>query len=135
MSDNEWIARNREVIEEFRANGGKAPLILLTTKGAKTGQERISPLMAVPYGNDYLAVASKGGTPENPLWYHNVIAHPDVVVEVGTEKFVATARLLRGAEREAAFAQAVSVFPNYAEYQKKTEREISVFLLQRRTNS
>jgi deazaflavin-dependent oxidoreductase (nitroreductase family) len=139
MNDNELIERNRQVIEEFRANKGKVqnwtPLILLTTKGAKSGQERISPLMAVPYGNDYLAVASKGGTPENPLWYHNIMAHPDVTVEAGSETFAATARLLRGAEREAAFAQAVSVFPNYAEYQKNTEREIPVFLLQRNANS
>jgi deazaflavin-dependent oxidoreductase (nitroreductase family) len=114
---------------------GWAPLILLTTKGAKSGQTRVYPLMAVPYGDNYLAVASKGGAPENPLWYNNVLAHPDVTVEVGSEKFAATARLLSGAEREPAFAQAVSVFPNYAEYQKKTEREIPVFLLERRTHS
>ncbi len=139
MSDRDLIERNRGVIEEFRANGGKVQgwslLILLTTKGAKSGQTRVYPLMSVPYGDNYLAVASKGGAPENPLWYNNVLAHPDVTVEVGSETFAATARLLRGAEREPAFAQAVSVFPNYAEYQKKTEREIPVFLLERRTNS
>lgn len=139
MSDVERIDYNRQVVEQFRANGGKvegwAPLILLTTRGAKSGQERIYPLMSVPYGDHYLAVASKGGAPKNPLWYTNVLAHPDVTVEVGNEKFPATAKLLSGAEREAAFAQAVSVFPNYAEYQKKTEREIPVFLLERRTNS
>ncbi len=139
MSDTDMIERNRRVIEDFRANGGKVQgwgsLILLTTKGAKSGQTRIYPLMSVPYGDNYLAVASKGGAPENPLWYNNVLAHPDVTVEVGNEKFAATARLLRGAEREPAFAQAISVFPNYAEYQKKTEREIPVFLLERRTNS
>lgn len=139
MSDVERIDYNRQVVEQFRANGGKvegwAPLILLTTRGAKSGQERIYPLMSVPYRDHYLAVASKGGAPKNPLWYQNVLAHPDVTVEVGNEKFAATARLLSGAEREAAFAQAISVFPNYAEYQKKTEREIPVFLLERRTNS
>lgn len=139
MSDVERIDYNRQVVEQFRANGGKvegwAPLILLTTRGAKSGQERIYPLMSVPYGDHYLAVASKGGAPKNPLWYTNVLAHPDVTVEVGNEKFPATARLLSGVEREAAFAQAVSVFPNYAEYQKKTEREIPVFLLERHTNS
>lgn len=139
MNDVDRIDYNRQIVEQFRANGGKvegwAPLILLTTRGAKSGQERIYPLMSVPYGNHYLAVASKGGAPKNPLWYQNVLAHPDVTVEVGNEKFAATARLLSGVERESAFAQAVSVFPNYAEYQKKTEREIPVFLLERRTNS
>lgn len=139
MSDADRIDYNRQVVEKFRANGGKvegwAPLILLTTRGAKSGQERIYPLMSVPYGDHYLAVASKGGAPKNPLWYNNLLAHPDVTVEVGNEKFAATARLLSGAEREPAFAQAVSVFPNYAEYQMKTEREIPVFLLERRTNS
>lgn len=139
MSDVDRIDYNRQVVEQFRVNGGKvegwAPLILLTTRGAKSGQERTYPLMSVPYGDHYLAVASKGGAPKNPLWYNNVLAHPDVTVEVGTEKFAATARLLSGVEREPAFAQAVSVFPNYAEYQKKTEREIPVFLLERRPNS
>ena len=139
MNDTNRIDYNRQVIEQFRANGGKvegwAPLILLTTRGAKSGQERIYPLMAVPYENTYLAVASKGGAPKNPLWYNNVLAHPDVTVEAENETFAANARLLHGTEREAAFEQAISVFPNYAEYQKKTEREIPVFLLERRTNS
>lgn len=139
MSDVDRIDYNRQVVEQFRANRGRvegwAPLILLTTRGAKSGQERTYPLMSVPYGDHYLAVASKGGAPKNPLWYQNVLAHPDVTVEVENEKFTATARLLSGVERESAFAQAISVFPNYAEYQRKTEREIPVFLLERRTNS
>src|SRR5438477_7919882 len=130
---------NRRVVEEFRANNGKvqgwAPLILLTTKGAKSGQPRVYPLMSVPYGDHYLAVASKGGAPENPLWYHNLLAHPDVTVEVGNETFAATARLLTGEEREQAFVKAIAVFPPYGEYQKKTDREIPVFLLERRAHS
>jgi deazaflavin-dependent oxidoreductase (nitroreductase family) len=130
------IEYNRQVVEEFRANGGNvqgwAPLILLTTRGAKSGQTRIYPLMSVPYGDNYVAVASKGGAPENPQWYYNLLAHPDVTVEVGSEKFEATARLLSGEEREKVFARAAEVFPNYAEYQKKTAREIPVFLLERR---
>jgi deazaflavin-dependent oxidoreductase (nitroreductase family) len=134
MIDNEY---NRRVVEEFRANGGQvqgwAPLILLTTRGAKSGEPRIYPLMSVPYGDTYLAVASKGGAPKNPQWYYNLVAHPDVTVEVENEKFEATARQLTGAEREQAFKKAIEVFPNYAEYQKKTEREIPVFLLERRT--
>jgi deazaflavin-dependent oxidoreductase (nitroreductase family) len=139
MNNNDLIERNHRVIEEFRANGGNVqgwgPLILLTTRGAKSGQQRIYPLMSVPYGDNYIAVASKGGAPQNPLWYNNLLAHPDVTVEVGNETFAATARLLSGDEREQAFMRAVSVFPPYGEYQKKTDREIPVFLLERRANS
>jgi F420H(2)-dependent quinone reductase len=139
MSDNDWIENNRRVVEEFRANGGKvqgwAPLILLTTKGAKSGQTRVYPLMSVPYGDNYIAVASKGGAPKNPLWYNNLLAHPDVTVAVGNEKFAARARLLTGDERKQAFAKAVAVFPPYGKYQKKTAREIPVFLLERRANA
>jgi len=136
---NDRMEMNRRVVEEFRANSGKVqgwgPLILLTTRGAKSGQTRIYPLMSVPYGENYLAVASKGGAPKNPLWYNNLLAHPDVTVEVGNETFAATARLLTGHEREQAFEKAISVFPPYGEYQKRTTREIPVFLLERHANS
>ena len=136
---NDWVETNRRVVEEFRANGGKVQgrnlLILLTIKGAKTGQPRVYPLMSVSYRDSYLAVASKGGAPENPLWYNNLLAHPDITVEVGNETFPATARLLTGDERQHAFAKAVSVFPPYGEYQKKTAREIPVFFLERRNAS
>jgi len=91
--------------------------------------------MSIPDGDHYLAVASKGGAPKNPLWYYNLLAHPDVTVEAGNEKFAATARLLTGDEREQAFAKAVAAFPPYGEYQKKTARQIPVFLLERHTNS
>ena len=135
---NTWQERNEPVIKEFRENGGKvkgwAPLILLTTKGAKTGQTRIIPLMYVPYGNQILAIASKGGAVKNPEWYHNVLAHPDVTVEVGDEKFETTARILSGAEREKAFEKAVEVFPPYGKYQKKAPREIPVIALERPAN-
>ncbi len=135
MADSDRIEYNRKVAEEFRANGGKVegwgPLILLSTRGAKSGEPRVYPLMAVPDGDNYIAVASKGGAPKNPLWYYNVLAHPDVTVEVGNETFAATARLLSGDEREQAFAKAVTVYPPYAQYQKKTERQIPVFLLER----
>lgn len=133
--DSKRIEMNQRVVDEFRANDGKVqgwgPLILLTTKGAKTGHTRIYPLMAVPYGNNYLAVASKGGAPKNPQWYHNVMAHPEVSVENGRETFTAKARLLNGQERAQAFEKAVAVYPPYAEYQKKTAREIPVFVLER----
>ena len=132
---NTWQERNEPVIKEFRENGGKvkgwAPLILLTTKGAKTGQPRIIPLMYFPYGNQILAIASKGGAVKDPEWYYNVLAHPDVTVEVGNEKFETTARILTGAEREKAFEKAVEVFPPYGKYQKKAPREIPVIALER----
>ena len=135
---NKWQERNEPIIQEFRENGGKvkgwAPLILLTTKGAKTGLPRIIPLMYVPYGNQILAIASKGGAINHPEWYHNVLAHPDVTVEVGDEKFETSARILTGAEREKAFEKAVEVFPPYGKYQKKAPREIPVIALERPAN-
>ncbi len=135
MSDQEWMAYNRQVIEEFRTHGGEvqgwAPLILLTTKGARSGQTHIYPLMAVPDGDHYIAIASAGGAPKNPQWYYNLLMYPDVTVEVGKETFQATARLLTGKQREEAFAKAVAVFAPYGEYQKKITREIPVFLLER----
>lgn len=132
---NKWAERNKAVIEEFRARGGQvkgwAPLILLTTTGAKTGQPRIAPLMHVADGDRIIAVASKGGHPNHPEWYLNLLAHPEVTVEVGSEKFDTTARILTGNEREQAFRRAAEVFPPYAEYQKKTAREIPVIVLER----
>jgi len=139
MNEHEWLAYNRQVVEEFRAHGGTvqgwAPLILLTTKGARSGQPRIYPLMAIPDGDHYIAVASKGGAPENPQWYYNLLAYPDVTVEVKQETFQATARLLTGKQREEAFARAVAVFAPYSEYQKKITREIPVFLLERQAST
>ena len=132
---NAWQERNEKVIKEFRANGGKVEgwesLILLTTKGAKTGETRIIPLMHVPYENAVLAVASKGGAVKDPDWYRNVLAHPNVTVEVGNEKFETTARVLSGTEREKAFEKAVEVFAPYGEYQKKAPREIPIIALER----
>ena len=130
-----WDERNKAVVEEFRANGGQVkgwgPLILLTTTGAKTSQQRIAPLMLVTDGNRLLAVASKGGAPKHPDWYLNLLAHPEVTVEVGSEKFETTVRILTGDEREQAYKRAAAVFPPYAEYQKRTAREIPVIALER----
>jgi deazaflavin-dependent oxidoreductase (nitroreductase family) len=139
MIDSKRIEMNHRVVEEFRANSGKVrgwgPLILLTIKGAKSGQIRIYPLMSVPDGENYIAVASKGGVPKNPLWYNNLLAHPNVTVENGQETFPSHARLLNGDEREQAFVKAVAIYPPYAEYQKKTARQIPVFLLERQENA
>jgi deazaflavin-dependent oxidoreductase (nitroreductase family) len=139
MSNHDRMNYNRRIIEEFRANEGKvpgwAPLILLTTRGAKSGQSRVYPLMSVPYGEDFLAIASKGGAPTHPQWYYNLLVHPEVTVEVGEQTLPATARLLSGEERQQAFARAIEIFPAYAEYQQRTEREIPVFLLTRQIHS
>lgn len=130
-----WNEQNKPVIEEFRANGGRVKgegrLILLTTIGARTGQPRITPLMLVNDGDRLLAVASKGGHPKHPDWYLNLLAHPEVTVEVGNEKFTTTARVLSGDEREQAFKRAVEVFPPYGRYQEKTTRKIPVIALER----
>lgn len=131
----EHLRRNKGVVETFRANGGKVegwgPLILLTTTGAKSGQPRIAPLMLVEEEDRILAVASKGGFPKHPDWYLNLLAHPEVTVEVGSEKFTTTAKILSGDERAKAFKRAVEVYPGYAEYQTKTERELPVIALER----
>jgi F420H(2)-dependent quinone reductase len=130
-----WNERNKGVIEEFRVNEGRVqgwvPLILLTTIGAKTGQPRIAPLIRVDHGDHLLAIASKGGDPKHPEWYLNLLAHPEVTVEVDSEKFLATARVLTGEERERAFKRAVEVYPRYGLYQEKTKREIPVIALER----
>jgi deazaflavin-dependent oxidoreductase (nitroreductase family) len=135
MSDHDRMNYNHKVIEEFRANQGQvqgwAPLMLLTTRGARSGQTRIYPLMSVPYGEHFLAIASKGGAPAHPQWYYNLLAHPQVTVEVGADTLQVSARLLDGEERQRAFARAAEIFPPYAEYQQKTSREIPVFLLER----
>lgn len=131
----EHLRRNKGVVETFRANEGRVegwgPLILLTTTGAKSGQPRIAPLMLVEEEDRILAVASKGGFPKHPDWYLNLLAHPEVTVEVGREKFTTTAKILSGDERAKAFKRAVEVYPDYAEYQTKTERELPVIALER----
>ena len=132
---------NKQVIEEFRANGGKvggmfagAPMMLLTTTGAKSGQPRIAPLVHTrDEKNNLVIIASKGGAPAHPDWYHNVVANPDVTVEVGSEKYPARARITSGDERARLFRAQADLMPNFDEYQKKTTREIPVIVLERTT--
>lgn len=133
MSD--W---NDQIITEFHANEGKvggpfkgAPLLLLTTTGAKSGQQRISPLMYLPDGNRMLIFASKGGAPTNPDWYHNLLAHPETTVEVGTETFKVKATVITGEERDWLFAEQAKRYPQFAGYQEKTTRKIPVVALER----
>jgi deazaflavin-dependent oxidoreductase (nitroreductase family) len=127
---------NAKVIAEFRANGGKvggnfqgAPLLLLHTTGAKTGAERVHPMMYLPVGNELAVFASKAGAPSNPAWFTNLVADPDVTVEVGSETYAATARVTTGEERDRLYAQQASLYPGFAEYQEKTDRIIPVVVL------
>jgi deazaflavin-dependent oxidoreductase (nitroreductase family) len=134
----DYNAFNRNLIEEFHARGGKVggmfeglPLLLLTTTGAKSGQPRITPLV---YGIDrdrLVIAASKGGSPTNPDWYHNIVANPEVTVEVGTESFPARATVATGADRQRLFDLLVDVTPQLAETQRSTSREIPIFVLER----
>jgi deazaflavin-dependent oxidoreductase (nitroreductase family) len=130
---------NNAIIEEFRANGGKvggqfegAPLLLLTTTGAKTGLSRTNPLVYLAVGDRQVIVASYAGAPTNPPWYHNLIANPDVGVEVGAERFDARAEVVDEPERSELYEKMVAVMPIFSEYQSKTTRTIPVIALRRR---
>lgn len=129
---------NRTVIDEFRANGGTAggifegkPLVLVHHIGAKSGTERIAPLVYLPDDGRVFIFASKGGADSHPDWYHNLVANPVVTVEIGTETYSATARILEGAERDEIYAKQVEAEPQFGEYQAKTERVIPVIELVR----
>ena len=130
---------NQQVIEEFRSNDGKvggpfegAPMILLTTTGARSGEQRTTPLVCREGDDGTIFVfASKAGAPENPAWYHNLVAHPQVTVEKGTERYTATATQLDGAERDEVWAAHVAAMPNFGEYELKTSRTIPVIALRR----
>jgi deazaflavin-dependent oxidoreductase (nitroreductase family) len=106
------------------------PSLLLTTTGRKSGEKFIFPLFYGDHGNGYVIVASKGGAPEHPGWYRNLVANPEVEVQVGTRKLHAKARTTTGGERAELWQKALKFWPPYADYQKKTEREIPVVLLE-----
>jgi deazaflavin-dependent oxidoreductase (nitroreductase family) len=130
---------NQTIIDEFRANGGKvasfgdAPMVLITTKGAKSGQPRVNPLVSQPRDDGTLYIfASKAGAPTNPDWYYNLVANPEVEVEFGTERFTARATPLTGAERDAVFTRQKELLPQFAEYEASTTRTIPVVELSRK---
>lgn len=132
---NEW---NQKVIEEFRSNAGivggqfaGAPMILVTHTGAKSGTSYTTPLVYLADGENQIIFASKAGADTDPHWYLNMKANPGVSVEVGAEKFAATAVEVTGAERDAIFANQAAKMPNFAEYAAKTSRVIPVIRLQR----
>jgi deazaflavin-dependent oxidoreductase (nitroreductase family) len=130
--------RNQPIIEEFRANQGRvggyfegAPMILIHAIGARSGTERVNPLVYLPDGDDMVIGATKGGSPTNPDWYHNLKAHPRIQVEVGTETFPVEATEVTGAERDELWRRFVELRPGFAEYEKRTTRIIPLFRLQR----
>jgi deazaflavin-dependent oxidoreductase (nitroreductase family) len=129
---------NHQLIEEFRADrdrGGGAmkgrPLLLLTTTGAKSGQLRTKPMMFIPDGDRLLVIASNAGAPTHPDWYRNVVAHPEVTVEVGNETFKAIATVTEGLERQRLWSRIVELYPFFADHQAKTTRQIPVIVLRR----
>jgi deazaflavin-dependent oxidoreductase (nitroreductase family) len=132
---------NTAIIDEFRANAGKvsggfagAPMILVTHTGAKSGTERTTPLVYSRDGDRLVIIASMGGAPTNPQWFHNIKANPRVRVEVGDESFVADAEVLtEGPERQRLFDQRAALMPNFKEYQERTDRVIPVVVLTRAT--
>ncbi len=132
MSD--W---NRQTIEEFRANEGKvggpfegAPLLLLHTTGARSGQERVNPVMYQDLGGPVAVFASKAGAPDNPDWYHNLRANPEVTAEIGTETRSFRARTATAEERAPIWAKQKQDYPGFADYESKTSREIPVVILE-----
>ncbi|MEV5821910.1 nitroreductase family deazaflavin-dependent oxidoreductase [Micromonospora harpali] len=132
MSD--W---NERVIAEFRANGGRvggqfagAPLLLLHTVGARSGQARVNPMMYQEVDGGYAVFASKAGAPTNPDWYHNVLAHPRVRAEIGTETVELVARVAAGEERERIWSAQKAAYPGFADYERKTDRRIPVVVLE-----
>jgi deazaflavin-dependent oxidoreductase (nitroreductase family) len=134
------LTTNAAVIATFRANGGQVPapydnpppMVLLHTIGAKSGREHIVPMRAMVDGEALYIFASAHGSPRHPDWYYNLRAHPEIVIELGTESIPIRATELSGAEREAIFARQATRFPIFAEYARRLERTIPVIRLDRR---
>jgi deazaflavin-dependent oxidoreductase (nitroreductase family) len=129
---NDW---NTRVIDEFRANGGKVGafpngLLLLHHTGARSGQERVSPLAYLAVDGGYAIFASKAGAPENPAWYHNLQANPQATIEIGTDRVPVTARVAGPEEREPIWTRQKERNPGFAEYEQKTSRQIPVVILE-----
>ena len=135
-SPSQWV---RDQVEEYESSAGTRantlrdtgiPIVIFTTRGARSGKLRKTPVMRVEHDGAYVAVASKGGAPENPTWYYNLTEHPLVELQDGTSKGDYSARVLDGDERALWWDRAVAVWPDYAEYQTKTDRQIPLFLLE-----
>ncbi|WP_369201657.1 nitroreductase family deazaflavin-dependent oxidoreductase [Streptomyces sp. PU-14G] len=133
-SPEQWV---RDQVDLYESSGGTEgttmrgmPVIVLTTRGARSGKVRKTPLMRVEHEGKYAVVASKGGAPEHPVWYHNLVADPRVELQDGPKRQDMTARQVTGEEKARWWERAVEAFPDYAEYQRKTGREIPVFVLE-----
>ena len=132
-SPTEWV---REQVASYEGSNGTSgntmrgmPVIILTTLGAKSGKLRKTPLMRVEHNGEYAAVASLGGAPTNPVWYHNIVSHPQVDLRDGPMVQTMTAREVTGQEKATWWERCVAAFPDYADYQTKTDRQIPVFVL------
>lgn len=132
-STSEWARKQAELYEETNGEEGDTvngvPVVVITSVGAKSGNLRKNPVIRVEHDGKYAAVASKGGAPEHPTWFHNFVAHPHVELQDGADRRDYEARVLDGEEREEWWSRAVAVWPDYDGYQQKTDREIPVFLL------
>jgi len=134
----DWRNWNQKLIAEFRANHGEIgghfehmKLLLLASTGAKTGEQRVTPVAYTMDGDRYVIVASYGGSDVNPAWYHNLVAHPQATIEVGDQKFPVSATLTTGAESDRLFAQHAKAYPQFNGYKLKTTRHLPVFALER----
>jgi deazaflavin-dependent oxidoreductase (nitroreductase family) len=133
-STQQWV---RDQVELYESSGGREgttlrglPVVIMTNRGVKSGKLRKTPVMRVEHGGRYAAVASKGGMPTHPVWYYNLVADPNIELQDGPVKSEMTARLVTGEEKATWWERAVAAYPDYADYQKKTTREIPVFLLE-----
>jgi deazaflavin-dependent oxidoreductase (nitroreductase family) len=133
---NERNERNQRIIDEFRANDGRVgghfegkTLLLIHTTGAKSGKEQVNPVAYIRDGECYVVVASKGGAPTHPAWYYNILAHPRLTVEVGTETFQADAKVSEEPERTHLYNKMVEMLPGFDDYRNRTERVIPVIKL------
>lgn len=129
---------NKKIVDEFRSSGGKvggqfagAPMIIITHTGAKSGKTYTTPLVFSKDGDKCVIIASYAGAPKNPSWYHNLVTHPEITVEIGADKFKAKATEVKGAERDRLFAEQAKMMPQFNDYAKKTSRKIPVFTLER----
>jgi F420H(2)-dependent quinone reductase len=140
-SPSEWV---RDQVEEYESSGGERgntlrdsglPIVIFTTRGQRSGKLRKVPVMRVEHGGQYALVASKGGAPDHPQWYYNLVAYPDdVELQDGPEPFDVVVRRVTGEEYLEWWERAVAAFPPYADYKTKTDREIPVFVASRKTN-
>lgn len=134
----DWLTFNPPVIDEYRATGGNVggrwkgnPMLLLTTTGARSGRARTSPLTYTVHDGLVVVIASKAGAPQHPAWYHNIVANPDVTVELGSETYAARARIAAEPERSRLYDERIAEMPRFGEYRTLTDRVIPVVVLDR----